>query len=162
METCNIIHNINRNIVHILMESMQTVHCAVSTVIVNVLKNIFQHIELYMAKQWTLYGFNWISDSSHSELFDSNHFIYLFNFPMSNATMERTLSALQINFYFISSVCLQYVKKMPFVISHPSQWSNFRRKKIFYWHTVWQNLWKYLYSKWMNTRLSNTWNCLNA
>jgi len=29
--------------------------------------------------------------------------------------MERTLSALQINFYFISSVCLQYVKTMPSV-----------------------------------------------
>ena len=28
--------------------------------------------------------------------------------------MERTLSALQMNFYFISSIYVQYVKKMPF------------------------------------------------
>ena len=33
---------------------------------------------------------------------------------MSNDTMERTLSALQISFYFISSVCVKYMKKMPF------------------------------------------------
>jgi len=101
METCNIIYDTNRNIVHILMESMQTVHCAVSTVIVNALRNIFQHIELYMAKQRTLYCFNWIGDFSHKfwVILIPYHFIYLFNFPMSNATMERTLSALQINFY---------------------------------------------------------------
>ena len=44
----------------------------------------------------------------------SNHFIFLFDFPMSNAIMERILSALQISFYLISSVFVQFVKKMPF------------------------------------------------
>ena len=56
----------NRNTVYMLMESMQTVHCAVSTVIEKVLRNIFQHVELYMAKQRTLYRFNWIGDFSHT------------------------------------------------------------------------------------------------
>jgi len=35
----------NRNTVYMLMESMQTVHCAVSTVIEKVLRNIFQHVD---------------------------------------------------------------------------------------------------------------------
>ena len=43
----------------------------------------------------------------HTKILISDHFIYLFDFPMNNATMERTLSALQIFFYFISFVCVK-------------------------------------------------------
>ena len=57
---------------------------------------------------------------------------------MNNVTMERTLSALQISFYLISSVFVQYVKKDAFLVnqvtSQALQWSSFRRNKIFYLH----------------------------
>ena len=66
----------------------------------------------------------------------SNYLIYLFDFPMSNATMERTISTPEIRFYFIFSVCVKYVKRMAFgnsgiLTSQALQLNNFRRKKHF-------------------------------
>ena len=64
-----------------------------------------------MTKRRALCCFIWICYFSRTN-FDlailiSNHFIYLFDFPLSNATIERTLTAQQISFYFIFSVYVQ-------------------------------------------------------
>jgi len=106
----NSCYQYNRNTVHMLMESMQTVQCAVLTLIGNALRNIFQDIELYMTKKRASYRFNGCCDFSRTNFWSiliSNHFIYLFDFPLSNATIERTLTAQQISFYFIFSVYVQ-------------------------------------------------------
>ena len=93
---------------------MQTVNCAALILIGNTFRNIFNIIiiiELYMTKRRALCCFIWICYFSRTN-FDlailiSNHFIYLFDFPLSNATIERTLTAQQISFYFIFSVYVQ-------------------------------------------------------